>query len=202
MKAVLAGFVKALIGAYPRWESPPHSPLETTPQRIYFANHASHLDTVALWSALPPLLRHRTRPVAALDYWNKTVLHRYVAKDILNVVMIDRHRSTDEDPLTPVHAALNNKDSLIIFPEGTRNAQDQMLEFKSGLYHLAKAHPRVELVPVYLDNARRSLPKGQFLPIPLTCLVKFGAPMQLLDETKEDFLTRARAAVLNLSEDV
>ena len=51
-------------------------------------------------------------------------------------------------------------------------------------------------VPVYLDNANRVLPKGEFLPIPFLCSVNFGCPLRLLpDEPKNAFLTRARAAV-------
>lgn len=202
-KALLAFIVKALIGAYPRWSSPPSVALEYTPQRVYFANHSSHLDTVALWASLPPILRNQTRPVAALDYWSKGVVRRYIANKILNVVLIDRNRSTDSDPLEPVHQALNNGHSLIIFPEGTRNDEAQMLEFKAGLYHLARQHPQVELVPVYLDNARRSLPKGSFVPIPLTCLVRFGPAIRVgVNEDKCEFLNRARSAVLALKPEV
>lgn len=202
-KALLAFLVKALIGAYPRWKEPSQVALEYTPQRVYFANHSSHLDTVALWASLPPVLRNQTRPVAALDYWSKGVVRRYIANKILNVVLIDRNRSTDTDPLEPVHQALSDGHSLIIFPEGTRNDEAQMLEFKSGLYHLAKKHPNVELIPVYLDNARRSLPKGSFVPVPLTCLVRFGSSIRVEEnEDKQQFLTRARSAVLALKPEV
>lgn len=202
-KAILAFVVKALIGAYPRWSTPPKVALEHTPQRVYFANHSSHLDTVALWASLPPVLRNQTRPVAALDYWSKGLLRRYIANKILNVVLIDRNRSTDTDPLEPVHQALNNGHSLIIFPEGTRNDDAQMLEFKAGLYHLAQKHPNVELIPVYLDNARRALPKGSFVPIPLTCLVRFGSPIRVeKNEDKQQFLNRARSSVLALKPEV
>ena len=71
-----------------------------------------------------------------------------------------------------------------------------MRPFKSGLYHLAKAMPNVDLVPVYLDNANRVLPKGEFLPVPLLCSAHFGAPLRMIvDEPKDAFLTRARTAV-------
>jgi 1-acyl-sn-glycerol-3-phosphate acyltransferase len=86
-----------------------------------------------------------------------------------------------------------------LFPEGTRNPDAEMLPFKSVLYHLTQHFPHVELVPVYLDNARRSMPKGSMLPVPLICAVHFGTPIQVMpDETKGEFLTRARAAVQEL----
>ena len=78
---LLAAISKALIGAYPRWMgSQPEAR-----QRIYFANHASHLDTVALWSALPPPLRRTTRPVAARDYWGGGGLKGLIAGPGLNI---------------------------------------------------------------------------------------------------------------------
>jgi 1-acyl-sn-glycerol-3-phosphate acyltransferase len=194
---VLVAVVRLLVGAYPRWlGSAPSSA-----QRIYFANHGSHLDTVTLWAALPPDLRKRTRPVAARDYWGGGGLKGLVAGRGLNVVLIDRQRANpDDDPLAPLHAALADGDSLILFPEGTRRDEALPGPFKSGLYHLAVRHPGVELVPVYLDNARRCLPKGSLVPVPLICTARFGpalAPVAAQD--KDDFLERARAAVVALA---
>lgn len=194
---LLASISKALIGAYPRWIGCQPEPR----QRIYFANHASHLDTVALWSALPPALRRHTRPVAARDYWGGGGLKGLIAGPGLNVVLIDRQREqADTDPLQPLHDALAAGESLILFPEGTRNPEPAMLPFKSGLYHLAQRHPTIELIPVYLDNARRSMPKGSLLPVPLICTVRFGAPLaRRADEDKAGFLLRARDAVQTLA---
>ena len=193
---LLVGIVRLLVGAYPQW-------VGTQPravQRIYFANHASHLDTLALWAALPPALRRRTRPVAAKDYWGSGV-RAWIARRGLNAVLIERNRAEVEgDPLQPLHDALAAGDSLILFPEGTRNAEALPQPFKSGLYHLAERHPQVELVAVYLDNARRSLPKGSLLPVPLICTVRFGQPVRLEPgEAKADFLERARDAVVELA---
>lgn len=191
----LAGLVHLFIGAYPRWQGSRPEPR----QRIYFANHASHVDTVALWAALPPPLRARTRPVAARDYWGEGP-RSVLARRGFNAVLIDRHRQGDADPLQPLHDALDAGDSLILFPEGTRNHDPLPQPFKSGLFHLAQRHPQVEMVAVYLDNARRCLPKGSLVPVPLVCTVRFGAPVTLADgEGKESFLERARAAVVALA---
>lgn len=194
---LLVGLTRALVGATPRW-------IGTTPtsnQRVYFANHSSHIDTIALWAALPPELRATTRPVAAADYWGGSAIRRHIVVKGLHAVLIDRKRSDPSaDPLQPLHEALSQGDSLIIFPEGTRQAQPLPGPFKSGLYHLAVRHPGVELVPVYLENLHRSLPKGTLFPVPLICTVRFGAPLERIGgEAKDAFLERARQAVVGLA---
>jgi 1-acyl-sn-glycerol-3-phosphate acyltransferase len=120
---------------------------------------------------------------------------------VLGAVLIDRSRSDpNADPLAPLIEALRRGESLIIFPEGTRGTNATPAAFKSGLYHLATQFPEVQLVPVYLENLHRSLPKGAVLPIPMTCTVRFGALMQLAkQEAKEAFLERARAEVIQLA---
>ncbi len=190
---------RLLVGAYPRWIGC----APTATQRVYFANHSSHMDTLVLWAALPRSLRANTRPVAARDYWGKGGLRQRIAEEELNVVMIDRAREDPgADPLAPLAEALENGFSLIIFPEGTRSPQPLPGPFKAGLYHLAQQFPQVELVPVYLDNLHRSMPKGALLPVPIISTIRFGAPIRLLaGEDREQFLDRARAAVVALAAD-
>lgn len=193
---LLVGLTRLLLGAYPHWiGSQPRAV-----QRIYFANHSSHLDTMALWAALPPALRRSTRPVAAKDYWSHG-LRAVIARRGLRAVLIERHREqADGDPLQPLYDALAAGDSLILFPEGTRNDEALPKPFKSGLFHLAKRFPAVELVAVYLDTAQRSLPKGSLLPVPLICSVRFGDVVKPApDEDKAHFLERAREAVVKLA---
>ena len=192
----LAAMVRVLVGAQPRWIGCKPSPA----LRIYYANHTSHFDTLALWCALPTRLRANTRPVAAKDYWS-TGIRAYIATKGFNALFIDRsHDRNEGDPLAPLAEALQRGESLIIFPEGTRRAQALPSPFKSGLFHLATRFPDAELVPVYLDNLYRSMPKGTFLPVPLTCSVRFGAPLQFrAGEAKDVFLERARAAIVELA---
>jgi 1-acyl-sn-glycerol-3-phosphate acyltransferase len=193
----LMGIVRLLVGAHAVWRG-------CKPERkvrIYFANHSSHLDVLTIWASMPAWVRGGLSAVAAKEYWEKSWLRRYIAKRILNAVLIKRESSDrTEDRLELLEAALKSGRSLILFPEGTRNAGDIPETFKSGLYHLAKRNPSVELVPVYLENTYRSMPKGKWIPLPLNCNVYVGAPIFLKDcETRLEFLTRAREAVIQLS---
>jgi 1-acyl-sn-glycerol-3-phosphate acyltransferase len=171
-------------------------------QCIYFANHSSHGDFILVWAVLPPRLRHRTRPVAGAEYWLKTGLNRFIGRDVFNAVLIERDRDArTSDPVTQMANVLDAGSSLILFPEGTRNQTEQpMLPFKSGLYHLAKARPDVAMIPVWIDNLNRVMPKGEFVPIPLICTVTFGSELRVTpDESKDVFIARSEAALLALA---
>ncbi|WP_312933498.1 lysophospholipid acyltransferase family protein [Pseudomonas sp.] len=171
-------------------------------QRLYFANHSSHGDFVLLWASLPNALRKRTRPVAGADYWCKPGIREFLIRKVFNGVLIERQRSDSaQSPLQPVLDALAQGDSLIFFPEGTRNlSEEPLLPFKSGLFHLAAANPQIELVPVWIANLNRVMPKGRALPLPLLCTLSFGEPLaRLPDESKPDFLERASLALLTLA---
>jgi 1-acyl-sn-glycerol-3-phosphate acyltransferase len=196
MAALLAGVARFLSGASIRW-------MDVAPdlrQRIYFANHTSHLDAVVLWSALPPTIRALTRPVAARSYWIRTRLRRYLSERVFHAILIEREGITrDTNPLPLILREMGERYSLILFPEGKRNPGPEVGEFKSGLFHLCRARPDLELVPAYIDNLNRVLPKGEFLPVPLLSGISFGPPLRLVDgEPKAEFLARAREAVCRL----
>lgn len=171
-------------------------------QRIYFANHTSHLDAVVLWSALPPHIRNLTRLVAAADYWEAGPIRRYIARRVFNALLIDRHKvKVHQSPVDAMIKAIGDTYSMILFPEGGRSQTGEVGDFKSGLYYLSKKRPDLELVPVHIDNLNRVLPRGEVLPVPLLSCITFGPPIWLENrESKPDFLRRAREAVLRLKE--
>jgi 1-acyl-sn-glycerol-3-phosphate acyltransferase len=193
----LLGLVRLLTGAQARWYGCPPK----AEQRIYFANHQSHADLVLMWAALPQELRSITRPIAAKDYWTASKLKRWITTEVFNAVYVEREKKGDADPLQPLIDALESGDSLILFPEGTRGFAEDPQPFKSGLYNLAKRFPGVVLVPAWIHNVQRVMPKGEVVPVPVLCSVTFGAPIALgEDEPRTDFLVRAREAVMAMRE--
>src|SRR5437016_2329212 len=202
LASVLAAVARGISGVQVRWAG--CRPEEK--QRIYFANHTSHLDFVVLWAALPGEVRARTRPVAAKDYWEKG-LKAYLAQRVFRAVLVHRGgtaqagnreeaRAAARTVVDRLAEAMGETDSLILFPEGTRGTGETVGALRSGLYYLSKRRPEVELVPAYLGNMHRILAKGEVLPVPLLSLLTFGAPIHIGEtEDKRGFLERACAAM-------
>ena len=195
MGLLIAFIARLITGAQGHWKGC----APKAEQRIYFANHQSHLDWVLIWAALPSELRATTRPIAARDYWTGSPFKHWLTREVFNAVYVNRQRTDDQDPLEPLQDALRNGDSLVIFPEGTRSNKGEPQPFKSGLFHLAGQFPEAQLIPAWIDNVQRVMPKGEVVPVPILCTVTFGAPLQLQPgEDKRSFLARARQAVLDL----
>ena len=210
VQSFLVTLCRLLTGVKSFWHQVPQKERPT----IYYANHSSHLDGLVIWASLPRALRNQVHPVAAADYWQKTPLRRYLASRVFNAVLVERRRQAADapdasesaaprDPLAALADALEKGESLIIFPEGTRGDGDGVATFKSGLYHLARRMPEAQLVPVWLENMNRVLPKGSRLVVPIICTATFGAPIDTPDgdESKQDFLARAKTALEALAND-
>ena len=194
----LAALARLLAGSSVRWiASQPD-----TCQRIYFANHTSHLDALVIWASLPRAIRELTRPVAAKYYWSRWIVRRWLAQEVFDAILIYRTDiKVHQSPVDIMLREAGSARSLIVFPEGSRSVSGEVGQFKSGLYYLAKKRPELELVPVHIDNLNRVLPRGEFLPVPLLSCISFGPPLWLeRGEAKLDFLARARRAVLALKE--
>jgi 1-acyl-sn-glycerol-3-phosphate acyltransferase len=196
-ETLLTWTARIISGVSVRWvDSQPD-----TCQRVYFANHTSHLDVILVWSALPTQVRRLTRPVAAKDYWDRGPIRRHLAQ-VFNAMLIDRTEiKVHQSPVDLMLKEIGNTHSLILFPEGGRSPGLETGEFKSGLYYLGKKRPDLELIPVHINNMNRILPRGEFMPVPLLSSITFGPPIWLeAGEPKTDFLARAREAVLSLKE--
>jgi 1-acyl-sn-glycerol-3-phosphate acyltransferase len=193
LSRIISSLIRLFTGTQARWSGCDPAPT----QRVYFANHTSNLDFLALWSVIPDEYRSNTRPVAAHDYWTSNRTRKFLADRVFRALLIERRKVTkSNNPMTSMLEAIDQGESLIIFPEGGRSATDTMMPFKSGIYHLAKQRPEIEFIPSFIENLNRVLPKGEILPLPLICSVTFGSPMKIeVDEDKDAFLGRARQAI-------
>ncbi len=192
---LLIASVRLIVGAQPRWKGPVHLP----EQCIYVANHTSHLDALILSSTLPARLRLRTRPMASAEYWTAGPVRRYLIRSIFRGVLVERGQL---NPLEPVACALRQGASIIVFPEGTRGLGESLQTLKPGIFHLARWFPNIDIVPVWIDNSYRVLPKGFVFPVPLLCSITFGPPLRWKEgQQQEDFLAQVRDSLTALGPD-
>ncbi|ALA57503.1 lysophospholipid acyltransferase family protein [Nitrospira moscoviensis] len=167
---------------------------------IVVSNHNSHLDTLVLMTLLPWRLLPALRPVGASDYFFSHPLLAWFSKRIMHIIPLARQVTTREDPLAECSAALECKEILILFPEGSRGDPEHMGTFKTGIAHLAKRHPDVPIVPVFLHGLGKALPRGEALLVPFFCDVFVGEPLKWTGE-KAGFMTSLEQAVKALSEE-
>jgi len=167
---------------------------------VLIANHSSHLDTISLLSLFPLGRLRRVRPVAAADYFERNRFVSFFTRTVFNILPIARKNiTTENNPLRRMREAIEEGDSLLIFPEGTRGSGEQIGEFRSGVAHLIEKMPGVPVVPAYLVNMGRSLPKGEFIPVPFFCEIRIGAPL-LLQGSRQEITRALEAAVRELAE--
>ena len=175
--------------------------LAQTEPFILIANHSSHLDTISLLSLFPLNRLRRVRPVAAADYFERNAFVSLLTRTLFNILPIARKNITSENnPLRRMRDAIEAGDSIIIFPEGTRGSGSEMGEFRSGVAHLIDKMPGVPVVPAYLVNMGRSLPKGEFIPVPFFCEIRIGAP-RVLQGSRQEITRLLEAAVRELAEE-
>jgi 1-acyl-sn-glycerol-3-phosphate acyltransferase len=167
---------------------------------IVIANHTSHLDTLALLSLFPLRRLRRIHPVAAADYFERNKLISLITRTACNILPIARRDITPEnDPIPRMVECLKAGKSLILFPEGTRGAGSEIGPFRSGLARVLEHVPHVPVVPAYLVNMGRSLPKGEFIPVPFFCEVRLGRPRHL-HGSRQEVMQALEAAVRELQE--
>ncbi len=175
--------------------------LRETDPFILIANHSSHLDTMSLLSLFPLRRLRRIRPVAAADYFERNRFVSVLTKTLFNILPIARKNITAENnPIRRMREAIEAGDSILIFPEGTRGSGQEMGEFRSGVAHLIEKMPGVAIVPAYLVNMGRSLPKGEFIPVPFFCEIRIGAP-RILQGSRPEITKALEAAVHELAEE-
>ena len=154
-----------------------HNSLRKKKQFILIANHNSHMDTMAIMSAMPSKYIHRVHPIAALDFFGGTKLNKFLMKYLVNATLIPRKKANsdeDIDPIEVISQLLNKGRSVILYPEGSRGIPGVMSNFKKGIGYLIQRHPEIDVIPVYLDGVHKTLPKGTSIILPYNCNIIFG----------------------------
>jgi 1-acyl-sn-glycerol-3-phosphate acyltransferase len=137
---------------------------------IIVANHNSHLDAVVLMTLFPQASLRWLHPVAAADYFLRNARLAWFALKIIGIMPFSRNPDTKAgDPLAPIIKALNSRQILIFFPEGTRGEPEHLQEFKSGIAHIAQKFPSAPIIPVFLHGLGKALPRGETLLVPFFC---------------------------------
>jgi len=168
---------------------------------VLVANHNSHLDAVALISLFPLRMLSKLRPVAAQDYFFRNPFLKWFALNIMGIIPLDREvKSTRKHPLASINEALDRGEIVIVFPEGSRGAPEQLGDFKAGIAHIAKKNPEAPLVPIYMHGLGKVLPKGEALLVPFFLDVFIGEAIQWQDN-KKAFMEELSARMTTLAKE-
>jgi 1-acyl-sn-glycerol-3-phosphate acyltransferase len=161
---------------------------------IIVANHNSHLDTLSLMAQIPLPALWQVRPVAAFDHFGKGVAG-FFARFILQAILIERHSKLGVSALDPVLAALDKGQIVIFFPEGSRGEPEVLGSFRYGISHLVQMRGDVPVVPVYLHNTGKCMPKGSWLFVPFNCAMIVGSPADLSTVAAEAIPNHLRSLI-------
>ncbi len=146
---------------------------------LIVANHNSHLDALALVTLFGMSRLHLVRPVAAADYFLSSSWFAWFSIRILGILPLDREvRSKHRHSLDPISESLSRGEIVLLFPEGSRGEPEKRQPFQQGIAHLAKRHPDVAIVPVFLHGLGKALPRGEGLLVPFFCDVFIGESLQ------------------------
>tara|TARA_B110000444_G_C18837762_1_gene597061 strand:- start:401 stop:1021 length:621 start_codon:yes stop_codon:yes gene_type:complete len=173
--------------------------LKNKKQFILIANHNSHMDTMAIMSAIPSRYIHKVHPIAAVDFFGGSLLNKILMRYLVNATLIKRDRNdTENDPIDAMDKMIKKYRSLILYPEGSRGTPGIMTNFKKGLAYLIQRNPNIKVIPVYLNNIYKTLPKGRKLIIPYNCSIEFGEPIQFRSFELDDILSDSEIALKKL----
>jgi 1-acyl-sn-glycerol-3-phosphate acyltransferase len=170
-------------------------PLDLGRSYVFMANHLSTVDIWALYIALPiPPRMLAKKQLAAIPLLGWAMwAGRFIFIDRGNAAAA--RRSIDR-----AKERIRGGESVLIFPEGTRSRDGQMLPFKKGGFHLA-IDAGAPIVPVSIEGSREAMPAGTLLVRGGRVKIKIGVPIEtagLSEEDREQLLDRVRAEIVAL----
>jgi 1-acyl-sn-glycerol-3-phosphate acyltransferase len=174
-RSLAALTIRCWLRLYHRFEVSGAENLPAQGSYIIVANHASHLDTLCIISALPLRKLHRAFPAAAQDYFFVSMPRLAVAAVVVNALPFGR-KGNIRNSLAVCRNLLENPGNvLVLFPEGTRTTTGQVGEFKPGV-GLLVAGTEIPVVPCHLEGAFDAWPKGRIFPRPHRLRLIIGEP--------------------------
>lgn len=148
---------------------------------ILAANHASHLDTVVMISALTQALgvrkSRRLHIIGARDYFFEGPFKSWFFSTCMNVVPIERDELS-LGGLRRLSSILAAGEPILIFPEGTRSRSGELQEFKPGV-GLVAWEQKVPILPVFLKGTYDAMPAGKSMPKRFPISVIFGRMIRM-----------------------
>ena len=175
LRTVAAVLIRTWLRLYHRFQVIGRERLPKEGSYVLVANHASHLDAIALVTAHPLAKIHRVFPAAAADYFFTSVPRLAFSAIVVNSLPFDREVHVRQS-LALCRGLLENPGNvLVIFPEGTRSRTGELGEFKAGLGLLVAGTPH-PVVPCRLEGTFAAWPKGRWLPRPRRVRLTIGEP--------------------------
>jgi 1-acyl-sn-glycerol-3-phosphate acyltransferase len=174
-RSVISLIIRGLLRVYERFEIIGAENLPNDESFVLVANHTSHLDTLCLLAALPLDRLHQAFPVAAEDYFFRSLPRSWFATVVMNALPFGRRMGVRESLSICAQLLAQPGNVLIIFPEGTRSQTGAMQPFKSGIGALLAGRD-VTVLPCYVQGANRAWPKGRRLPRPGKVRLIIGTP--------------------------
>lgn len=176
---------------------------ETLPQdgpAIIIANHNSHIDTLLLMSLFSICKINKIRPVAAADYFCNTKFKKFIFEKLSGIIPIERKISKENIStlFSGIFNALDNNEIIIIYPEGTRGNDNKINKFKSGVAHIAKAYPNVPVIPIFINEPDKILPKIDEILVPFISDVYIGEPLFYNKKSTMEFTEEIKEKVFEL----
>lgn len=196
-RVFMRNFLRVIVGV--KYHNLHH--LRNSRQFVLVSNHNSHLDTMALLSALSLKQLSNTHPVAAGDYFGQSPTRSFFTRYFVNAILIRRKPAKGEhNPIRVMSEVLKKGDSLILFPEGSRGEPEKMQQFKKGIGLLMKLNPDIPYIPVFMKGMGKVLPKGERLLVPFDSYVCFGEPRRCASTEVDDIVKEIESSILHLKE--
>ena len=187
---------------------------QVDPPVIFVANHVSHLDTVAILSALPSPWRLSLAPAMAQEFfrsyfhpsglpWRErltSAAQYFLACGLFNAYPLPQERRGVRRALRYTGQLIDRGNCPLLYPEGRRSANGNLQPFKTGIGFMA-IRLQVPVIPIYLKGLYQVYSLHHEWPQSGEVQVKIGSPLSFQGEKDYEKVTRAVEEVMHQLKD-